>query len=715
MHDALEILFDQWCSSQAGGAGLRVGLTAWSNAGPVVLADQRASTLPASLSLRKSHVFADRYVPGVLEETRLIVPIRLRSAQAVGDGSDAGAAVWRSPDGDRPMSAEDVAALTVLAVRQAFYNPRDQATRDPGFLALTGWVLPALDADDGTLARAIRRLEPQMFWWWGWVLHQSGEANAAERAWMWQVEGGLGHGPPAAGIRSLLKLMESETSTPADRLGLCRRAQRIFDETGFRDFDLQTALDLARCAALIDLGYRAEALESLQEVDRRLVANPCGGALRQTARVAWLGWRAGGTWQTLGVTAALASGVVTSATARFKLRRAWSLRRLRSRRPRLPQHAVLPGLGDSDGDQSDGERVKRIALVRLDKIGDLVSMQPILAKVRERFPEAEIDLYVSAGLESFASMLVEGVHGIGVPWKDGEAFDAVLQKMIKATRYDLLIDLLEPEARRHARLTHAIPAAHKIGFDSPGRRETFTHRIPTPTRPVHLIDRTAWLLRPLGIAITDDVGWRPTLPLPADAVAAGRATLRQTLGEGRVVGVHVGAGWRFKRWYPESFIEVGRALVEQHGVKIAVMAGPGEAALAEQVAQGIGEAAAVLQPTLEELPGLCAACDLVLVNDSGPMHVAVAAGVATVVAWGPGDRTLFEPRGEAGQVRVVADQPRCANCPQEVEAERCPMGYRYDAVPCLQGVTVEAVLAACGAMLSDAAISSVTVGGSPAE
>lgn len=717
MHDALETTFDEWCLRQAGGAGLRVGLTAWSQAGPVVLARDASAGLPASLSLRKSHVFADRYVPGVLEETRLIVPIRLLRADDDGGVLREGSAVWRSPNGDRPMSAEDLAALTVLAVRQAYYNPRDQATRDPGFVALTGWMLTALDADDGTLARAIRQLEPQMFWWWGWVLHQSREANAAERAWMWQVEGGLGHGPPDAGVRSLLKLMESVTSTPADRLGLCRRAQRIFDETGFREFDLQTALGLARCAALIDLGYRAEALESLQEVDRRLVANPCGGALRQTARVAWLGWRAGGTWQTLGVTAGLVSGVVTSATARVKLRRAWSLRRLRSRRPRLPQHAVLPGMTARAEAESvalqTAEPMKRIALVRLDKIGDLVSMQPVLAKVRERFPGAEIDLYVSAGLESFASMLVEGVRGIGVPWKDIDAFDAVLKEVESKPRYDVLIDLLEPEARRHARLTQAIPATYKIGFDSPGRRETFTHRIPTPTRPVHLIDRTGWLLRPLGLAVADNAGWRPRLSLPADAIDVGRATLRETWGDGRVVGLHVGAGWRFKRWYPESFIAVGRSLVETHGVKIAVMGGPGESALAEEVARGIGESAAVLQPTLEQLPGLCAACDLMLVNDSGPMHVAVAAGAATVVAWGPGDRTLFEPRGDAGQTRVVADQPRCANCPQEVEADRCPMGYRYDAVPCLQGVTAEAVFEACTAILEGQAVSSVTVAGSP--
>ncbi|MEM9915228.1 MAG: glycosyltransferase family 9 protein [Planctomycetota bacterium] len=716
MHDALETTFDRWCRRQAKGKGLRVGLIAWPDAGPTVLSQNATPGLPTSLSLRKSHVFADRYVPGVLEESRLIVPIRLIKANDPADTPTdtfgEGSAVWRSPDGDHPLSIEDLAMLVVLSVRQAFHNARGRAIDDPGFALLTGWMMTALDADDGALIQKMRQIEPRVFWWWGWVLQHIGEMHAAERAWMWQVENH--QGPPDAAVRSLLELMESAKSSPADRLGLCRRAQRVFDETGFREFDLQTKLDLARCAALVDLGYRVEALESLQEVDRRLVANPCGGALRQTAKVAWLGWRAGGTLQTLGVTTALASGVVTSATARFKLRRAWSLRRLRSRRPRLPQHAVVPGLADGVDDSASekvGAAIKRIALVRLDKIGDLVSMQPIIARVRERFPEAQIDLFVTAGLEPLAETLAEGVRPVGVSWKESEAFDKFLNQIESESKYDLLIDLLEPEARRHARLTRAIPAAYKVGFDSPGRGETFTHRVPTPAKPTHLIDRTAWLLRPLGISVPDEVGGRPALSLTPEVIESARVRLRECFGSSRVVGLHVGAGWRFKRWYPESFIEVGRALVEKQGVKIAVMAGPGEESLAAEVVGGLGDDAALFEPTLEQLPGLCAACDLMVVNDSGPMHVAVATGVPTVVAWGPGDRTLFEPRGADGQVRVVSDQPRCANCPQEVEAERCPMGYRYDAVPCLRNIALDQVVAASDELLASGANASVTVAG----
>ncbi|MEM1027312.1 MAG: glycosyltransferase family 9 protein [Planctomycetota bacterium] len=705
MHDALETTFDQWCRRQAEGQGLRVGLIAWPEAGPTVLSRSATPGLPISLSLRKSHVFADRYVPGVLEESRLIVPVRLLKANDPADTpTDAfgeGSAVWRSPDGDRPLSIEDLAMLVVLSIRQAFHNSRGRVNRDPGFELLTGWVMTTLDADDGRLLGAIQRIEPRVFGWWGRVLQRAGEFDAAERAWIWQVEGGCG--PPDAAVRSLLHLMESVKSSPADRLGLCRRAQRIFDDTGYRDFDLQTTLDLARAAALIDLGYRVQGLETLHGVNRRLIANPCGGALRQSARTALLSWRAGGMSRALATAATLGGGVARSGTARYKLRTAWAIRRVRGRRPRLPPSPTIPGseIGASGSRADTAPAIRRVALVRLDRIGDLVCMQPVVARVRARFPEAAIDLYVTAGLESFAEQLMAdaNLRSVGVNWKEDQAFRNTVKQATDAPPYDLLIDLLEPDAARHVRLTREVRATYKIGFDSPARRETFTHRVPLPDGPLHLIDRTARLLRPLGVAVPDRVDWRPRLTVsetPHDL----SPLIPDDWRSHRVIGMHVGAGWRFKRWYPESFAAVGRQLVERFGVRVAVLGGPGEESIAKRVAAEIGEAARVLSPSLDQLPGLIASCALVLVNDSGPMHIAVALGVPTVVAWGPGDRTLFAPRGDPARVAVVANQSRCANYPQEIDAERCPMGYRYEDVPCLRGVTVDAVRSACEAILA---------------
>ncbi|MEM9418361.1 MAG: glycosyltransferase family 9 protein [Planctomycetota bacterium] len=691
MHDALEKTFDAWWAQQNGGAGLRVGLRAWPGVSSAI-EQPGVEAATGSLSLRKPHIFADRYVPGVLEETRLILPLRMGMPGEAADGL----AVWREEDGDRPMAAHELASLIVLAIRQGYHT--QSSPLESGFAALTRWVLAALDADNGGLVAAMKSIEPRVFWWWGWALHFAKESAAAERAWMWQIDGPLGQGPPDAAVQSLLRLVESKNSMPADRLGLCRRAQRILDETGFRDFDLQTSLDIARCRALVDLGYKDEAFQEVRRVQQRLVANPCAGAARQALNMGVMGLRVGGLTHLVSTFLALVTGSVFSATARFKFKAAWETRKQRSRRPRLPQQALISG-------HTDAPPIERIAAVRLDKIGDLVSMQPVIAKLRERYPQAEIDLFVSPGLEGFAAMLAEGVRGVPVPWKQPDAFEAKLVEVGKQRPYELLIDLLEPDTSRHARLCRAIPATYRVGFDSPTRREGFTHRVPRPGLPLHLIDRTARLLRPLGAAVSDTVDWCPTLHLTGKARSEAQAMLVETLGPGPVVGIHVGAGWAFKRWYPSSFAEVAKALVERLGVKVAVLCGPGEEAAAQQVVSAVGNNAAMIQPTLEQLPGVCAAVDLMLVNDSGPMHVAVAVDTPTVVAWGPGDRTLFSPRGAVGRVEVVGDQPRCANCPQDVDAEKCPMGFRYDEVPCLQGIAVERVLQACETLLRPGGVS----------
>ena len=678
MHDALENTFDAWWAAQRDGGGLAITLVLRPDAeAPLHPSDEPA----ASLSLSKTHVFADRYVPGVLDERRLIIPLRAEHHDASPE------ARWQVDGQPQTLTAEQAASLAVLVIRQWYFDPPPAGHFDRGLSLFTRWWLAMLDHDAGPLLEALRRLEPRASLWWAGALHRAGQPTAAERAWMWQAGGPVDQGPADASIHALMDLMGAATSSPADRLGLCRRAQQVFDRTGFRDFDLQTNLLLARCAALVDLGYWVDALECSLEVERRLVANPGSGTPRQAMQLGSLVFKAGGAVRAARIFALGLRQLLGSGTARLKLHRAWTQRRLRSRRPRLPQHA------DVGHDQSPP--IRRVALVRLDKLGDLVTMQPIVQRVRERLPDAAIDIYVSAGLESIVPLLVPGAKGIGVSWKKAETFEKQLKQWAAGPRYDVLIDLLEPDTRRGALLCRALPADAKVGFDSPARKEWFTHRVPTPGRPMHLIDRTATLLRPLGLAVPDDAGWAPTLSLPSSPTADPKRRLREAVGDGPWVGLHVGAGWKFKRWYPERFAAVAKRLADERGLKIAVLCGPDERPIAESVAKLVGPAAAVVSVPLPELPGVMRACELMLVNDSGPMHLAAAVGVPTVVAWGPGDRTLFEPRAQGQPCIVVADQPRCANCPQEVDSPRCPMGYRYEDVPCLTAVREDAVWEAC--------------------
>ncbi|MEM6458260.1 MAG: glycosyltransferase family 9 protein [Planctomycetota bacterium] len=687
MNDALERTFDAWWARQASGDGLRVSLPRWSTPVADPTGGQtEPSTL--SLSLRKVWVYADRYTNGALDERRLTVSVRLRE-----DDASSGPR-WQGDDG-AAVSTDELASLTALAIRQAYFAPARLAV-DPGFYAFGRWALAALDADDGGLADRLFALEPRAGWWWGRVLDRAGHAAAAERAWVWQARcAGEAHdadpavADPEAAVRCLLALTQSKRSTPADRLGLCGRAQRVFDRTDFRHFDLQTRVDLARAAALIEMGYRVAGREVLVGVAQRLVANPSAGLVGQALWLAALAWRGGGSVMLLRLSTAVAGGLVTSATARYKLNQARRRWRWRSRRPRLPRAFV-----HDPADPAGPPAVRRVALVRLDRIGDLVCMEPIVRRVRDRYPDADLDLYVTAGLAPIAARLAPAVRVVEIDWKHPKRFAGQLRGLADTPAYDVLIDLLEPDVPRHARLDRTLRADARVGFDSPARKDGFTHRIPRPEFSTHLIDRTARLLRPLGLAVPDTTDWRPRLcHEPADR-AAGRAAL----GDGPWVGLHVGAGWRFKRWYPDRWAEVARGLIASHGVRLAVFAGPhpAEGEMAEQVARRVGDAATVLRPTLDALPGQLSALDLLLANDSGPMHLALALDTPTVVAWGPGDLTLFRPRGP---VAVVARQSRDANGPQDVDADRSPMGHAYEDVPCLVNVTADAVLDAARRML----------------
>ncbi len=153
-----------------------------------------------------------------------------------------------------------------------------------------------------------------------------------------------------------------------------------------------------------------------------------------------------------------------------------------------------------------------------------------------------------------------------------------------------------------------------------------------------------------------DTGFRP----PRADAAALRA-LGVPEGAGPLVGVIPGAArGPSKRW--PHFAAAARLVAEAvPGVRFAVCGGAGEAALCDEVARAIGPAAANAagRTTLPQFASLLAACDAVLCNDSGGMHLASAAGVPVVAVFGLTDPAKTGPIGP-GAVIVRPDGARAS-------------------------------------------------------
>jgi ADP-heptose:LPS heptosyltransferase len=282
--------------------------------------------------------------------------------------------------------------------------------------------------------------------------------------------------------------------------------------------------------------------------------------------------------------------------------------------------------------------VRRIAVLRANGLGDLVFSLPALAALRGAYPEAEV---VLLGREWQAALLdgrpspvdrvvpVPPARGVredpGVE-EDPERTAAFLEAL-RAEGFDLAIQM-------HGGGRHSNPFVAALGA-----RVTVGSCTPDAPRPdrwlpyVYLQPEVLRYVELVGLVGAPAVELAPALAL----VDADHAAARAVLGEPDelVALLHPGASDPRRRWPAERFAEVGAALAAR-GVRVLVNGGPPERELVAAVVDGAGAGAEAVQLGLDALPGVLAACDVVVANDTGPLHLAGAVGASTVgLFWGP--------------------------------------------------------------------------------
>ncbi len=247
----------------------------------------------------------------------------------------------------------------------------------------------------------------------------------------------------------------------------------------------------------------------------------------------------------------------------------------------------------------------------------------------------------------------------------------------------------------------------RIGWARDGRDLLLTDRM-SPARelgrvPLGLGRRGKWprhLPRPFGSTCAELVGLigvpvpRRRPELQARAEARGRVDRRLAeLGLGPAepfllanVGARPGSA---KGYPPELWARALAALARELDRPQLLVCGPGERDAAEAVASALGNTARPPRcwleppPDLAELLALCERAAVVLTADSGPRHLAVAAGAPVAVAMGPGD-----PRHTAdhlGATRVVREPVPCGPCHREA----CPLPAGEENLACMRRIAPE--------------------------
>jgi ADP-heptose:LPS heptosyltransferase len=294
--------------------------------------------------------------------------------------------------------------------------------------------------------------------------------------------------------------------------------------------------------------------------------------------------------------------------------------------------------------------VKRILVIELWQIGDVVLTTPFLAALRECFPGASIALLAKPHAAEIleGTGLVDEFVAAQLPWTrtagkyDPSAYlSAALAPLIRSLRerrFDLSFD-----ARMDIRsniLASLSGARRRVGFRYGGGDWLLTDSVPIDPRANHKIDDWLALLAP--------VGCTPKLPArcllktseleKADARAAVAGVARTGVP---LVGIHPGASHAGKRWPLSRFIELARKIRES-GSAVVVFAD--DRGFGRELGEVNG--ALVTQSALRPMMALIEQCDVLVCNDSGPMHIAAALGVPTIAIFERGEPRWFGPVGK---------------------------------------------------------------------
>ena len=287
----------------------------------------------------------------------------------------------------------------------------------------------------------------------------------------------------------------------------------------------------------------------------------------------------------------------------------------------------------------------RILFVKLGAIGDIVHALPALAEARRAFPDAVIDWVAESKSAEILrdnpliGRLIEvDTHAI----RQLRSPDLLIREIrrqagsLRSGEYDIAIDL--QGLLKSAVISKVSGAVRRWGFDPDDVREPaaglmYTDRVAVD-RGINVIHKNRMLVREaLGIerAVADI-----EFPIGTGPAHRAEAQMIADRAEGGFVILNPAGGWVTKLWPAENYGRLAERIRSELGITPIITTGPKEWALASRVSEFAGIANVVLaEPSLKGFYELAKMATAYVGGDTGPTHLAMAAGTPIVGLFGP--------------------------------------------------------------------------------
>ncbi len=324
------------------------------------------------------------------------------------------------------------------------------------------------------------------------------------------------------------------------------------------------------------------------------------------------------------------------------------------------------------------EKIKKILIIKLRGIGDVVLSTIVIDNLRKDFPKAQIDYLVEApsqpglsGLKEIKQVLIFDRKNF---WKK---VSLILQ--IRKIKYDLVLDFFTNPST--ALVTFFSGAKFRVGFPYRGRKYAYNLFGPAERGKYHSAVLHIETLKLIGLNSSYRQLYYYISP---SALRVAEKYLRDSFIKNNfVVGICPTGGWASKKCDPIKFAEIAKAVVNKFNAKIFIIWGKSDEEDAFKIQSLIGDKAMIApETTIQELAALIARCKILIANDSGPMHIATSVGTPVLGLFGPTSPFMQGPYGEMHEW-VRLDDLDCIECNLLV----CPKQHE-----CFRDLSIDKVL-----------------------
>lgn len=324
----------------------------------------------------------------------------------------------------------------------------------------------------------------------------------------------------------------------------------------------------------------------------------------------------------------------------------------------------------------DFKKINKALCIKPRGIGDVVLSTVVLENLKAANHNIKID-YLT---EAFAKPVLENIPLINniVAYKKSDSLYSIIRK-VRNEKYDMVLDLWSNP--RTAQITFLSGAKYKVGYAYRGRKYAYNILSVSDRGDYHAAEHNLVLLKSIGVQI---ISSKTHYHVSEDEKAIASKFFNENIKpDSSVVGIIPSGAWASKRCDKDKWVEICNAVLQYYKVKFLILWGPGDKEDADYIQTRLSDHCLPAPETsIREMSALINECDMIISNDSGPMHISAAIGVPTIGLFGPTNPKAHRPYSQNSGY-VIKEDLFCIICNKLI----CP--YNHE---CMKELPVEKII-----------------------